>query len=60
MIPEITGVDVFDPAAGYVGSIGGPAAGGAYPVAFIDGQRFLAIAESEWGRTLEVWSITPG
>lgn len=64
---EVTAIDVLDPELGYLGTFtrsdvagGGSVGGLPIPAAFIDSRRFVAITESEWGRTLEFWQVAGG
>lgn len=49
-------IEILDVENGYLGSLIAPV----FPVAFLSGERFLAIAEKEWGSSVEIWSIQGG
>jgi hypothetical protein len=49
-------VDVLDLERGYLGS----STASAFPAAFISGERFLSIADHEWGSSVEIWRIHEG
>jgi hypothetical protein len=46
-------IEILDVETGYLGSL----VASVFPVAFISGEQFLAIAEHEWGSSVEIWSI---
>ncbi len=49
-------VDILDLERGYLGS----STASAFPAAFISGERFLSIADGEWGSSVEIWRILEG
>lgn len=58
--PSIMGgpsrIEILDVEDGYLGSLEAPV----FPVVFLSSERFLAIAEKEWGSSVEIWSIQGG
>ena len=51
--PVVDAIDVFDASQGFLGSI----QSSAFPVAFMDDTRYIAIVETTWGSVLEVWQV---
>lgn len=53
MFPAVEAIDVFDPDEGYVGTVHSSA----FPVLFVDRDRYLTVVHAEWGSTVELWRV---